>query len=374
MNTDKLRERVRSGDQRAAKNLSRIILRSDSARIAAVAFAVNRKLPFLKDHPELPLAIVKDGLALNMWEDSGESVTWKLYETTSGKPRPNYRFGFQEYARQHFARRVADPMADLHPNQFILRGGLPAIITWLNAEIPMTKVVLTTDVPSCFFSLIRERVEVDMPLPRAVTRSVLFDPMDRAMKSGFFLQESKALSSSPNAYLYGCGVPPAWGIPRGSALASLAAEVSLKPILDAVDGAAEGVRVATYGDNFIILAPSVKAAGACKLALLEAASERISAKAVAGLCTRIEMSTPNKGFRFLQSNFSLKNGVLQRRYPPGIEDAFAAKLWGDFINKDIDRVTAVRRLKGFVNARSYDPKSKKFGNSMMGELGFQGIF
>ncbi len=99
MNTDKLRERVRSGDQRAAKNLSRIILRSDSARIAAVAFAVNRKLPFLKDHPELPLAIVKDGLALNMWEDSGESVTWKLYETTSGKPRPNYRFGFQEYAR-----------------------------------------------------------------------------------------------------------------------------------------------------------------------------------------------------------------------------------------------------------------------------------
>ena len=191
--TDRLHEMKISGDLREAKQLSRSVLRSDSARIAAMAYSVNRKLDDTGEVPSIAFAIVEDALSLDMWRDTGERVTWSILEPPVGKLKINYGFGILEYARQYLALRVAEPLTDLHPRQFILRGGMNALLAWMNANVPFAKVVVTTDVPSCFFALNRERAEADTPLPGAVMRSVLFEPMDRAKQRAPFSGEGGPL-------------------------------------------------------------------------------------------------------------------------------------------------------------------------------------
>lgn len=367
--TDMLRKKVRAGDLRGAKSLGRLVLHSDSARIAAIAKSVRQKVNNEPSKIDWQ-SYVGQALMLDMWTDSGEPVFYKTVDRVSGKVRLNFEFGVREYARQYLALQVTKGLVDLSPRQFIIHGGMPSLVDWMNQEISKAKVVVTTDVPKCFYSLNRERLEADMPLPVRVTRSVLSDPMDRAeRRAPIYGDEGDAFVSPLH---YGCGAGSGWGIPPGSALADFAAQISLKHILDAVESCADGVIMSSYGDNLMILTQSAKAADASIEALRQAAQTRVSPIAVEGLCTRIVRSTPKNGFKFVGSEFQLRQGKLIRRRAKGFEEAFAIKLGVDLMNKEIDRAGAVRRIDGWLAANSFERSAAGIAARLLVEFDLSG--
>ncbi len=341
-----------SGQCRRAKSLGRTVLSQRPAMIAALAYSAQRQE--IIELTEQPRKLIGLAAKLDMWADSGEPTFWRVInDRYNGKERLIYQFGVREYARQYLARRIAAPLIDLHPRQFILQGGMAALVQWLNKSVPAAKVVVTTDVPSCFYALNRERVEVDMPLPRRVTKSVLIDPMVRATQRALSMRRGCQSTLSPSSY--GCGAYSMWAIPQGSALAALAAEAVLCPVLEAVENKVKGVLVASYGDNLIILASSVEAAYASIDALLAAASGRIRPQAVEGLCTRIRSDAPADGFVFVGSRFTLTDGVLERRRPEGFELRFLVRFAELVIDRKIDKLSAKRRLDGWLQSNSFEP-------------------
>ena len=361
--TDAIRHEFKKGNRRRASRALRTALVSDSAKIASFAHAVSARLR-PGPTPGIGLTIVQDSLSLDMWASPKEPVFWDVYEKVVGKQTINYSFGLLETARQFLCKRVVEAVAELSPRQFILQGSMVALVAWMNAHVPNAKVVWTTDIPNCFFVLNRGCVEAGMPLPGRVTRSVLFDAMDRANKRAPAGGEGNTYPLTPSDY--GCGAG-AWGIPRGSALASLAAELCLRPILDAVEGSAEGVMMAIYGDNIIILAPSKKAADVSIAALRNAALERISESAVNGLCTRIVRSTPAQGFAFVQSNFKLTKGVLRRRLSSEAIDAFETKILHGLHHNEFSRASARRKIDGWIAQSSFDPRATKLAVKLIAD-------
>ncbi len=380
---DLARTEVDAGRRSNAARINRLILRSDSAKVAAMTCAVRHRTKSLRRslHPGdlawrpmkqagIATVIVSDALKLNMWRGTGERTYWAFELQTNGKARLRYESGLMEYARQYLALCVSRTMAVISPRQFILRGGVPAMVEWLNANIPSAKVVATTDIPACFYALYRDRVEADTPLPGPVLRSVLFDPMDQAKRRPLsYGCDDTSLTPS----LYGCGAGSGRGIPIGSAFASLAAEVSLRHILEAVENAVEGVRVAIYGDNIIILASSSEVVTAAIDALCEAASERITPTAVEGLRTRIKISTPTEGFSFIGSDFRLrKKGVLERRRPAAYFENFENRLAGDIGNHEITKAEAHRWVKAWAAANEFDPRTAKIAARIIEDFDLAG--
>jgi hypothetical protein len=65
--------------------------------------------------------------------------------------------------------------------------------------------------------------------------------------------------------------------------------------------------------------------------------------------TRIEISTPTKGFFFTGSNFTLRKGLLKRRRPASYFENFENRLAGDIGNHDINKAKAHRRVKAWAS-------------------------
>ena len=149
-----IRRLISAGHLKRARSLQRQLLDSHSAMIAALVKSLKKKsVKVAAPH------IISNALKLSMWEFSGEPPRIMYVEKDTGGERLAVSYGPREYARQILGKFAAEPFALVSDRQFLLRGGVPAMFKWLEANLPKAKVVLTTDVPNCFLSLSRQRVE-----------------------------------------------------------------------------------------------------------------------------------------------------------------------------------------------------------------------
>lgn len=152
----------------------------------------------------------------------------------------------------------------------------------------------------------------------------------------------------------GCGEFEGWGIPPGSAISSLVAEARLRLLLDTVEAAAEGVSVATYADNIIILAPSTAAAEACRSALHDFALAEFGADEARILRTRTETVSKSKGFRFLKRDLRIYKKKLLVRLPVDRREMYLLKLALAVFPDGISDKQIVRRLRAWMAAHKGD--------------------
>ena len=353
-----------AGKFREAQKLTRSVLRSQSAVLGSLA-----SLP-KKYRPDCgPLMLVHIGLQMSMFEHSGDAHRVQLIPKEEGDTmRMVIMSSFREYARQRLALRLAAVLFTPSPTQFILQGGMPAVVKWLETNLTNYPFVITTDVPNCFFSLSRERVEAGVPLPGSVMKSVLFDV--------FAHLKMPHSRYGDGSHYYGQlhhdnehGVHQGWGIPPGTALSCLSAEVIIHNLLRAVEQAVDGVLAASYGDNIIILAPSKAARDACISSLLKAASLEFPPKVVDELRARVVSGPPKKGVKFLGSVFTVRKGTVNRRVTETRIMLFGVRLAMDMLEKGtLTREKVLSRIDAWEEAHDFDKRVHRMAKQLRKEL------
>jgi hypothetical protein len=234
---------------RRAKRLSRRYMRSPSARLACLAMAAERKFKSVKKANEMAVALVECLGLVDVWTPAVARAKAIPKEKFGGGLRWIFTFHVLDHARQRLVMDVATALTRHEPTQFMSAGGRNGFEEWLGEEIAQAQVVITTDIPSCFNRVLRDAVADGLPLSGRVMEEVLFRPMDNALylkrtPGGLtpMLKEEVAQVSSPKR-----------GIPQGSAASSVASERVIGRIIRRVEAASPDARIATYGDNLIIL-------------------------------------------------------------------------------------------------------------------------
>jgi hypothetical protein len=193
---------------------------------------------------------------------------------TKKKGEDDYRlvldFGIVNRARQYLVERVIAATANLHPEQYLTRGGVPAAIKRVaSLMLDGYEWAIETDIKQCYPSFSAENMHTVLPLPKEVIDNVI-------MARGYNLIPGDSL-----LYLYGPapddeGAPclleeqiakARRGIPQGSAVASLAVEILLAPVLKALPSVAI---VPSYADNMLTMAKTKEDAVSVTQALLSA--------------------------------------------------------------------------------------------------------
>jgi hypothetical protein len=240
-----------AGDRRQYRTLSIRYLQSYDARCVAVwegyrALSRRRRSGLKKILPVV-------GKSLNCRSRSDEEVVVR----TKKKGEDDYRlvldFGIVNRARQYMVERLLAATADLHPEQYLTRGGVPAAIKRVaSLMLDGYEWAIETDIVKCYPSFSAENMHTALPLSKEVIDNVI-------MARGYNVIPGDSL-----IYLYGPaddeGDPVSLaeniaearrGIPHGSAVASLAVEVLLAPVLKALPSVAI---VPSYADNMLTMA------------------------------------------------------------------------------------------------------------------------
>lgn len=192
---------------------------------------------------------------LDPWKASHEEVVVSL-KAKRGDPhdfRMIMAFGIENRARQYLVGEVLAARANLAPNQFFYRGGIPtAIRTAATALKNGYRYATEIDISSCFDSFNPEDVPNLLPLPKEVTRNtVLSENFNIRLSASLYIGAESDTNESSREFLDSLGVQ--WGIPQGSAISSFIAEMMLAPVIEQLPNS--GVAVA-YADNILLLGRS----------------------------------------------------------------------------------------------------------------------
>lgn len=148
-------------------------------------------------------------------------------------------------------------------------------------------------------------------VPRRVTQGLLFMPLEQ-MNSILTQAPEKesngrpkwrarhpranhAWASGAHIHVATCarGFTEGFGVPPGSPFSGIASQAVLRPVLEAIENAAEGVEAGFYADNLIILLPDASAKNAVVKALMEAVRDVIRDESQAGLRERVVAWPPS---------------------------------------------------------------------------------
>jgi hypothetical protein len=238
-------------------------------------------------------------LTINPWQASDEPVIVNMKTKANGRYRLVMDFGIRQRARQYLVASVLETIADLHPDQYLTRGGAAAAIDravgLLKEEYGSTREI---DIANCFPSFTGTNLEQFIPVQKEVIANVI-------MASHLNVTPGHSL-----LYHFGPGIageddpgdPVAFskalsdarrGIPQGSAVASIAVEMLLAEPLKSLPGEA---RVVCYADNMLVMAKSEEDAVSITKALCSA----LLAHPAGHLKPKVKsLSTPGQPFEFL---------------------------------------------------------------------------
>jgi hypothetical protein len=189
---------------------------------------------------------------LNAWTRSDEKVLIQVREKP-GNPhrfRTTLEFGIENRARQLLVLRLLKVQANLHPNQYLMRGTHAAIRRVVALLKDGYTWAIETDIHNCYASFDGEKVPDLPPVPKEVTRSILLCGayILRLPHSGICCpadpgEEDKLISSELFA-------DARQGLPQGSAASPLAVEMLLAPLFDELPTNGECLG---YADNFLAM-------------------------------------------------------------------------------------------------------------------------
>lgn len=236
-------------------------LRSFDAKLAATVRANRRLRPSRRRSPE---TLIQIAATLNAWEGTDEQVMVRAERKASGGYRPIMAFGLRNRALQELVKGALKASAQLHPDQHVLQGGRKAAVAVITKAInDGFKFVVKTDIKDCFLSFEGDKVSKRLPVPSTVTNSVLVSRELNLVHT----------HSRTTPTRLGFAIRSRRGIPQGSTVSSLVAEVLLSDIPATIPSSA---RVVMYADDLLVFGRTKTEARTIAKALC-AALERHSA-------------------------------------------------------------------------------------------------
>jgi Reverse transcriptase (RNA-dependent DNA polymerase) len=245
-------------------------LRSMDARVVAVDEAYHALKPARRPAKKMLMSIAE---AIRPYQSSDEPVIVNMKTKPNGSYRLVMDFDIQQRARQYLVASVLKRVADLHPDQYATRGGVPAAIDRV-ATLLMEGYEWTTetDIENCFPSFTGTSHEQFIPVKKQVIANVIL-----AIHLNVTPGDSLLYQFGPGSAGNGDpGDPVALadalsnarqGIPQGSAVAPIAVEMFLAEPLKSLP---TNARVVCYADNMFVMAKTKEDAASTTSALWSA--------------------------------------------------------------------------------------------------------
>jgi hypothetical protein len=315
-----IRDARKAGRWWETQQLIRPYLTSHDARLAATHRAFGKMKPGRRP-PKKQLPSIAAGL--NAFKGTQEQVrlVFTRKRSNPNEFRLTLDFGIENRALQYLVLSVLYVIANLHPRQFGVRGGVPAAITHVRDGMKAGFVHATeTDIKACYQSFDGDRITKLIPFPKKVVDSVLttgclnivppthhphiFGPADT--------EKAKVLLAK-------CLADARQGIPQGSAASPLLAEMLLAPLLSQLP---TGSEVAGYVDNFLILAEDQDAAVATTSTLGSALKAHLAGQ----LTPKIKSFPPGGPVEFLGHHLTARQGLLEIEPSPSNRKKFKRRL------------------------------------------------
>ena len=224
---EQIRVAHQAGKQKRADYLTQQYLQSLDAKDVAVEQA-RRKLKLHRRPSASKLPAIAE--CLNPWQGTMEPVILSFKEKASkpGQFRPVLDFGIENRALQHLVLGALNARADLHPNQYAMRGSHSAIRRVAELMANGYEHAVEIDIKNCFASFDGEKVPDLLPLPKRVTKSVLLNGSHNLMYHSYWSSYFGTASPEAHDVLYAEEhVGAQRGFPQGSAASPLAVEMLL---------------------------------------------------------------------------------------------------------------------------------------------------
>ncbi|WP_197418513.1 hypothetical protein [Sphingomonas sp. CCH9-F2] len=298
-------------------------LASSSARTHAFARAFRRKHGPLSKLPDKDLiAIPLIAASTSAWRYSGGNPV--------AIPRPkrdgtSYRYIVQanvfQFAEELLAAAAVNAVSTPYATQFMSprTGGRPKFEQWLGENMPTAARVVTIDIPRCFATIRHSSVADALPLPGKVMNEVFFKPRARTkyLKPALIGPlENKAHHAQASSSI--CGIA------EGSALSSVAAELVLANVLRDVAAVGDAVRVASHGDNLIVLLADATSEGLVRQVLNASICLHFEANPDE-LAGRISSGPASQPFYFCGRWHRWSEGKLRIKIDPARKDEFVLR-------------------------------------------------
>lgn len=341
---------------------------SDPHCIFATLVDVARKKGGCKT-PVLPLVAMSN--QINMWAKCSEPVWLHRKESYSPKERWHCVLGLVEATRNRLLMLVVRQTTKLLPTQFMSMGGLPAFDLWLAEQLPQTKFVFATDIPSYFDLVRRSSVLSGLPHLRPVIERVLFDVKDRGQSVISGLNDNLSKVYLANTTSFAGASSPGRGIPLGAAGSSVVSELVIKVILQAIANSCPGIHCAAHGDNLIFLIEDEQSIPSLKQALDEQVGKHVGFDVIGELAHRNTVAPSDKPFFFCGSWYQLQDGCL-KKWPDELKlGNFAIKIEGQLDDSESigELETLARSVKGWMIAYGHSAQALITGGELMSQIG-----
>lgn len=293
------------GKRKKQDYLSKDYLNTDEAKSVATQLAYRALRRGEKRTPDELKTIAR---SLDAWKGTTEAVEVRFKRKPNGDYRPIMEFGIENRALQYLILPILRVFAQLQSCQYGMRGN--------HAAITRVKSLLTegyvwgtqTDISECFPSFEMERVMSLIPLPKEVVENVIFSKHFNLTSSQLGTMFGPPELGDEESPLIVESLDEARrGIPQGSAVANLVAEMMLALPLASLNASPS---VTAFADNTLCLAKDEKSAVSMKETLWAA----IKAAPVGLLRPKlVNLVEPGGSFNFLGHHFKWVNGKLEVR-------------------------------------------------------------
>ena len=247
----RIRAAHQAGKHKKADHLTDVYLNSLDARYLAVREAYAK----LNSH-QRPNATCLLGYArsLNAWEGTQEEVILRLIEK-KGKPgqfRTIMEFGIENRALQYLVRPILKARADLHPNQYLIKGGVHAAVGRVAKLLGKGYGwAVESDIANCYASFDGEKAAERLPLPKKVTRNVLLSATLHYSLSHNSIFGPADPGDDDEVIFAELFADARRGFPQGSAASPFAVEMLLAPLFYQLPLGGGSIG---YADNFLAMA------------------------------------------------------------------------------------------------------------------------
>lgn len=333
---------LEAGSFRAAERASRQMRRKLGVRLHALLDASRKAIPY---HPlrtpclemlrlrrlELAFEHLKD---INSFRHGAEAVVRKKAKASGRGFRSVCLFKWTDQARQYLLEASLQPFAGFHPSQTLLRlgeegRGITAARKALLKNLEGCgdeHVFVQIDVQDFFGSISYEWLEGNLPLDQGtIRRHVHTGEMN--LKFRDTACQKVRLSRTARR-----------GIPQGSALSQLIAEMVMADVLRGV-AAPLGVRIVAYSDNIGIVMP--KGSEAAVEELVRAAFQQHKAGPFTLTFTKpIAVTGP---FDFLGMSFGVFDGVPTAVVPERVWGKWLLEIGGEVLVANATELEDIRR-------------------------------
>lgn len=333
---------VALGSSHRAERASRQMRRKLGVRLYALLQASRKALPFdpdknmsLEETRIRRLALAFGQLRdINFFDAPAHGVVSMKAKSSGRGYRPVCSFRWTDQARQYLLDLSLQPFASFHSSQTLLRLGrdgrglTAARKALLNALSGCgdEHVFVQIDVTDFFGSIGHEWLESNLPLDRGtIRRHIHTGEMDLKLRD----TACREIRHSRTAQR---------GIPQGSALSQLVAEMVIADVLRGIT-VPSGVHVITYADNIGILMPS--GCEAVVEELFRGAFKRHGAGPFQLTFTQADVVT--NGFAFLGLWFKAVEGKPIATVPVGISEKWLCEIGNDLLVAGIQEVREIER-------------------------------